>query len=71
MPDPSTLVSVPTVSEPTLAPNGGNVLYALEPVPNLDGDVDWTIESERVRERLIAAGCVVRVLDTDRSRVLR
>jgi phytoene desaturase len=53
MPDPSTLVSVPTVSEPTLAPSGGNVLYALEPVPNLDGDLDWTVERQRVRDQLV------------------
>ncbi|HEX2177597.1 MAG TPA: phytoene desaturase family protein [Nocardioidaceae bacterium] len=52
MPDPSLLVGVPTVSEPALAPPGGSALYVLEPVPNLDGRVDWTTERPRVRERL-------------------
>jgi phytoene desaturase len=54
MSDPSTLVTVPTVGDPSLAPAGGHVLYVLEPVPNLDGRVDWTQERSRVREQLMA-----------------
>lgn len=52
MPDPSRLVSVPTVSDPTLAPAGDSVLYVLEPVPNLSGRVDWSRERGPMRERL-------------------
>ena len=37
MPDPSVLVSVPTVTCPGLAPASANALYVLEPVPNLGG----------------------------------
>jgi phytoene desaturase len=55
MPEPSWLVSVPTVSDPTLAPPGRHVLYALEPVPNLDGRVDWTTERRKARDDLAAA----------------
>lgn len=55
MPDPSLLVTAPTVGDPTVAPEGRHVLYALEPVPNLDGKVDWTFERERARESLVAA----------------
>jgi phytoene desaturase len=55
MPDPSFLVSVPTVTNPGMAPTGANVLYALEPVPNLDGRVDWTTERERARDALAGA----------------
>jgi phytoene desaturase len=55
MPDPSWLLSVPTVSDPALAPPGRHVLYALEPVPNLDGRVDWTTERGRARDDLAAA----------------
>ena len=55
MPEPSWLVSVPTVSDPALAPPGRHVLYALEPVPNLDGQVDWTTERARARDDLAAA----------------
>ncbi len=54
MPDPSILVSVPTVSEPGLAPAGGSVLYALEPVPNLTGRLDWSIERHRAEDDLRA-----------------
>ncbi len=42
MPDPSLLVSVPSLHEPTMAPAGAHALYVLEPVPNLDGRIDWT-----------------------------
>ncbi len=41
MSDPSLLVSVPTLSDPELAPPGCSVLYTLEPVPNLTGGLDW------------------------------
>ncbi len=54
MPDPSMLVTSPTVSDPSLAPDGRVSLYVLEPTPNLDGAVDWTAERDRLRERLIA-----------------
>jgi phytoene desaturase len=54
MPDPSLLVSVPTVDDPTLAPDSSSVLYVLEPVPNLDGRLDWTTERSRVRDQLAA-----------------
>ena len=29
------------------------MLYALEPVPNLDGSLDWSRDRERVRDRLL------------------
>jgi phytoene desaturase len=53
MRDPSVLVSVPTVSHPELAPPGDSVLYVLEPVPNLKGKIDWAVEREQTRERLV------------------
>jgi phytoene desaturase len=52
MPDPSILVTVPTVGDPALAPEGRHCLYVLEPVPNLDGQVDWTVERSRARDDL-------------------
>jgi phytoene desaturase len=54
MPDPSMLVSSPTVSDPSLAPEGRTSLYVLEPTPNLDGKVDWTSERDRLKERIVA-----------------
>jgi phytoene desaturase len=54
MPDPSILVTVPTLDDPGQAPPGCSVLYALEPVPNLDGDLDWTAERPAAAARLAA-----------------
>lgn len=54
MADPARLVTVQTVGEPELAPDGAHTLYVLEPVPNLDGDVDWAVERAPMRERLLA-----------------
>jgi phytoene desaturase len=53
MPDPSILVTLHAVDDPTLAPEGCSTIYVLEPTPNLDGKVDWVAERERVRADLI------------------
>lgn len=52
MSDPSVLVTVASKDDPGLAPAGCSTLYVLEPVPNLDGNVDWTTERDRVRTEL-------------------
>jgi phytoene desaturase len=52
MPDPSLLVSVPSLDDPTAAPPGKHSLYVLEPVPNLSSGIDWSEERGRVREDL-------------------
>ena len=52
MPDPSRLVTVPSVDDPSLAPDGCSNLFVLEPVPNLDGVVNWRTEAGPMRERL-------------------
>lgn len=54
MADPARLVTISSLGEPQLAPEGMHTLYVLEPVPNLDGDVDWTTEAGPARERLVA-----------------
>ena len=53
MADPSFLVTVPTLGDPSMAPPGRHVLFALEPVPNLDGMIDWTRERARARTELL------------------
>lgn len=53
MADPARLVTVSSLGEPQLAPDGAHTLYVLEPVPNLDGHVDWRVEREPMRERLM------------------
>lgn len=69
-PDPSILVSVPTVSDAALAPAGKHVLYVLEPTPNLDGRVDWTFERDRLRadlaDRVAAHGYEIGAVDVER-----
>jgi len=54
MPDPSILVSVPSLADPSMAPAGSHSMYVLEPVPNLDGRVDWATERGRARDDLAA-----------------
>ncbi|MFN2502932.1 MAG: phytoene desaturase family protein [Acidimicrobiales bacterium] len=53
MPDPSILVSSPTMGDPSLAPEGCITLYCLEPTPNLDGRVNWHRERKGFQERLV------------------
>lgn len=55
MRDPSRLVSVPSLDDPSAAPEGCSTLYVLEPVPNLKvGRIDWATERPRIREDLLA-----------------
>src|SRR5215207_4112019 len=42
MPDPSRLVTIPSLDEPTMAPPDCSALYMLEPVPNLSAGIDCT-----------------------------
>ena len=59
MPDPSILVTVPaSTSRPVAGRRDGlrHSLYVLEPVPNLDGKVDWTSERDRPAGRLARPG---------------
>ena len=52
MPDPSILVTIPTVSDRSLAPEGHHSLFVLEPMPNLDGNIDWSKERDTLKDRL-------------------
>jgi phytoene desaturase len=47
MRDPSILVTIPAPDSAT-APDGCTSLYVLEPMPNLDGRIDWSKERERI-----------------------
>lgn len=42
----------PSASDPTVAPVGCDAFYALTPVPNLDGAIDWAVEAERRRQAI-------------------
>ena len=52
MPDPSILVTLHSLDDPTLAPDGCSSIYVLEPTPNLDGRIDWGRERDRIVESL-------------------
>jgi phytoene desaturase len=54
MSDPSLLVSVPTRSDPSLAPAGRSGYYVLVPTPNLDAPLDWTRLASRYRDEVVA-----------------
>jgi phytoene desaturase len=51
----STYVHAPSRSEPAMAANGGDSIYALLPVPNLRGGrIDWTREADGLRDAVVA-----------------
>ena len=60
MPDPSILVTLHSLDDPSLAPAGCSSIYVLEPTPNLDGKVDWARERDTImdsmRQRVASLG---------------
>jgi phytoene desaturase len=53
--DPSWYLSVPTTSDPSLAPEGGDVAFVLVPCPNLEGQpIGWAAQAPRELEAAIA-----------------
>ena len=60
MSDPSLLVSMPSRTDRSLAPDGGQVLSVVAPTPNLDRrsggnpDLDWTALGPRYRDEVLA-----------------
>ena len=60
MTDPSLLISMPSYTDRSLAPAGGQVLSVVAPTPNLDPrsggnpDLDWSALGPRYRDELLA-----------------
>lgn len=54
--DMSLYVHRPSVTDPSVAPEGGDTFYALSPVPHLGFDeaTDWLVESETYKDRMAA-----------------
>lgn len=50
--DPSLRVTMQSIGDPGSAPDGCSTVYAFEPVPNLDGNVNWTRDGERLADDL-------------------
>ena len=53
MTDPSLLVTNPTRTDPSLAPDGRESYYVLFPTPNLDADIDWREVAPRYRDEVV------------------
>jgi len=52
--DFSLYLHAPTVTDPSLAPPGGEAFYVLSPVPHLGkADIDWEKEGPRYRDRIL------------------
>lgn len=51
--DFSMYLHVPTRSDPSMAPPGGESMYLLIPVPHLGGNVDWNQTAAPFRDRVI------------------
>ena len=45
----------PTATDPSFAPSGCDSFYVLCPVPNLKGEVNWSVEGPRLSKRIVAA----------------
>ncbi len=53
--DFSLYVHRPTATDPSFAPEGCDSYYVLCPVPNLNADIDWSVEGKRLRDRIVRA----------------
>ncbi len=51
--DFSLYLHMPTITDPSLAPPGGETFYVLSPVPHLGGDVDWTRAARPYRDAIM------------------
>ncbi len=51
--DFSLYLHMPTITDPSLAPDGGESFYVLAPVPHLGGKTDWAREAKPYRDRII------------------
>jgi phytoene desaturase len=54
MADPSVLVTEPTHSDPSLAPDGKHLYYVLFPTPNMTSGIDWDVVGPRYRDECVA-----------------
>jgi len=66
---PSFHLSIPTITDPSLAPEGHSAIYVLAPMPNLSANIDWDQAAPIVRGQLLDQ--LERIIDPDiRSHIL-
>ena len=51
--DFSLYLHMPTITDPSLAPDGNEAFYVLSPVPNLGADVDWKKQARPYRDAIM------------------
>jgi phytoene desaturase len=51
--DFSLYLHMPTLTDPSLAPEGHEAFYVLAPVPHLGGDIDWETMAKPYRDRIM------------------
>ncbi|MDE0141806.1 MAG: phytoene desaturase [Caldilineaceae bacterium] len=49
----SLYLHMPTLTDPSLAPAGGEAFYVLSPVPHLGADIDWERQSQSYRDAIM------------------
>jgi phytoene desaturase len=52
--DFSLYLHMPTLTDPSLAPEGCEAFYVLAPVPHLGGNIDWAVEAKPYRDRIMS-----------------
>jgi phytoene desaturase len=51
--DFSLYLHMPTITDPSLAPEGHETFYVLSPVPHLGGDIDWRQAAKPYRDKIM------------------
>ena len=51
--DFSLYLHMPTLTDPSLAPPGGEAFYVLSPVPHLGADIDWEAQAQPYRDAIM------------------
>ena len=51
--DFSLYLHMPTLTDPTMSPEGCETFYVLSPVPHLGGDVDWRVAAKPYRDAIM------------------
>jgi len=51
--DFSLYLHMPTLTDPSLAPEGHEAFYVLSPVPNLEADIDWRTAAKPYRDAIM------------------
>jgi len=52
--DPSFYVNRPAATDPSMAPEGGDALYVLIPVPHQNDKLDWSVAGPPLRDQVVA-----------------